>query len=664
MTLFRVGPAGGGGGIPSALKNAMNAVFNKKFETSSVDYPPEDWPEDVNLMGPLPLGSASGAIAHITDGADTVPLKSLVFFGIEPVQAAGTPSPSNPLPISGHTSLTGVHCGKNLLNPSIAFDNSNYYSYDSATGITTVNASDSRAWTNITEIPIKAGTYCLNNPQGRVQYRLKSESYGTDHNITSSSGTITLTSDDGIKIKFGLGTTYPFTASYQLETGNQATTYAPYSAESKKWEFPPFGKNLLNYDTLVDGHVNTDGTFNTAHTQGEMRSQFIPVEPNTTYYFSIQATGSSYNAWVRIGQYSSANTSSFIKTNSYWSFTTDENAKYIVVSARNLAEATQVQLEKSSTQTAYEPYQSMFSGQVNALTGAVESDAKLFNMGSLTWYADSNRTGLFYTGLISNAAYTECAIMCEEFLVNNAKNPNTISDNEMSSMNSYGSNRIFIKNTAWDGYTGAQVATAVSGIKVLIQLATPISIDMDSVDWQTQLGDNNFWADEGDTSVEYRKDIGLALGYNKYRYLKWTIKATRTTSSYVQMSEISFTDANDAAFTFPTGTTVTATATATSGTSPDYIIDGNTYRKYCGNWSSSGVSLNIDLGFGNTIDVSKYIKFNWYTANDATDRDPYTWELYGINNAGTEILLCSRTAYTPTSDRKALADTVSINQVS
>ena len=191
------------------------------------------------------------------------------------------------------------------------------------------------------------------------------------------------------------------------------------------------------------------------------------------------------------------------------------------VTSENISD---IQLEVGNQATTYAPYsaeskkwefpQTVYSGQVNALTGETESDAKLFDMGSLTWYADSNRTGLFYTGLISNASYTGCAIMCEEFLVNNAKNPNTISDNEMSSINSYGSNRIFIKNTAWDGYTGAQVATAVSGIKVLIKLATPTEITLDSVNWQSKYADNNFYNDCGDTSVTYRQDIELALGGN------------------------------------------------------------------------------------------------------------------------------------------------------
>ena len=66
----------GGGGIPSSLKSDMDDVFNKKFGTVLQDYPPEDWPETVNLMGPLPEKTVSGSVVAFSDGADDVPLKS------------------------------------------------------------------------------------------------------------------------------------------------------------------------------------------------------------------------------------------------------------------------------------------------------------------------------------------------------------------------------------------------------------------------------------------------------------------------------------------------------------------------------------------------------------------------------------------------------------
>ena len=54
MAYFR----SGGGGIPAALKTGMNNVLNKKFGTTGQDYNPNDWPDDVNLMGALEIKTA------------------------------------------------------------------------------------------------------------------------------------------------------------------------------------------------------------------------------------------------------------------------------------------------------------------------------------------------------------------------------------------------------------------------------------------------------------------------------------------------------------------------------------------------------------------------------------------------------------------------------
>ena len=554
MTLFRVGPAGGGGGIPSALKNAMNAVFNKKFETSSVDYPPEKWPEDVNLMGPLPLGSASGAIAHFEDGADTVPIKS---WGV-----------TLPASLSGYSSVDAVQTGKNLLNYSV-YKRSSYPSYDA----------------NYV-LHVKSGTtytFSCASVTNATSWRFAIRLYDSDHNV--------------------------------LYTGSDLTS------------------SLLN--------------------PNQSRRYYVETANRTTLSFSFTMNVTCYaTIFVLLGD------------------TQDDTV------------ATSAMLEVGSSATAYSAYEAptqytaslgrtIYGGSVDVVQGTgTDGYSCVVSLNSLTW----NKTTLggndcFYATLPNGYIGDGSGRVggdCDDYTITTDGNMGTDETIRFYFNSNFNFSRVSIRDDQYASYTGAQFKEAVTG-NIVYQLAESARTDFSfsPISVNSRYGVNNLWTDNGsDNQVAYRADIGLALGYNKYRYLKWTIKATRTTSSYVQMSEISFTDANDAAFTFPTGTTVTATATATSGTSPAYIIDGNTNTKYCGNWSSSGVSLNIDLGFGNTIDVSKYIKFNWYTANDATDRDPYTWELYGINNAGTEILLCSRTAYTPTSDRKALADTVSINQVS
>lgn len=119
---------GGSGGIPAQLQTDMDAVLNKKFGTTGQTYPSTDWADDVNIMGLLPVRSASGAIASFSDGADAVPIKSGKFT-FNAVQASGTPTPSVPIPISGFTGMNIYRTGKNLFDPSTVFTATGSYMY-------------------------------------------------------------------------------------------------------------------------------------------------------------------------------------------------------------------------------------------------------------------------------------------------------------------------------------------------------------------------------------------------------------------------------------------------------------------------------------------------------------------------------------------------------
>ena len=89
-----------GAGMPSGLQAGMDSVLNKKFGTSTT-YPAEDWPDTVNLMGPLPEKTASGAIVTFSDGADAVPLKKCEV--------------TLPASLDGYSEVDVVSAGKNIM---------------------------------------------------------------------------------------------------------------------------------------------------------------------------------------------------------------------------------------------------------------------------------------------------------------------------------------------------------------------------------------------------------------------------------------------------------------------------------------------------------------------------------------------------------------------
>lgn len=143
MTWFRCG----GAGIPAALKSQMNDVLNKKFGTS-IDYPPEGWPDDVNLMGPLPEGTATGSLATLEDGADDVPTKSLVV--------------TIPPTLDGVSSISETHTGRNIADVSTATKASEQRcTYVFENGGLTITATGTYARVGFAIPCVKGATYTL-----------------------------------------------------------------------------------------------------------------------------------------------------------------------------------------------------------------------------------------------------------------------------------------------------------------------------------------------------------------------------------------------------------------------------------------------------------------------------------------------------------------------
>ena len=200
----------GGGGLPSGLQSDMDTVLNKKLGTSTT-YPPTDWPDTVNLMGPLPEKTASGSIAHITDGADGVPLKNWLV--------------TLPASLSGYTSIAGAKSGKNVIQN---------LKYQATSNRVNIGQSDDGF-----SVSLRAGTYTLSVTSSinvRAYYRGSLDGSNTlisPTYSTSYSGTFTLSEDKDVRM-WVIGQDGSVSTSdiltIQLEVGGTATAYEAYEA--------------------------------------------------------------------------------------------------------------------------------------------------------------------------------------------------------------------------------------------------------------------------------------------------------------------------------------------------------------------------------------------------------------------------------------------------
>lgn len=215
----------GGGGIPSSLKTGMNSVLNKKFGTSTT-YDPAGWPDDVNLLGKLPEKTVSGSIAHITDGADEVPIKSWeVTLGAS---------------LDGYSSVDVYHAGKNLVNiPDSAEITRNQLTSTVAPllddflhgkkGNFTISAKTAETVANANFITIRIN-YTDNTSSSNVYiYR------GSTHESGEITGTFSISSDpaktiDSVSFGGNTGTAKCAVSEWQVEANATATAYEPYTA--------------------------------------------------------------------------------------------------------------------------------------------------------------------------------------------------------------------------------------------------------------------------------------------------------------------------------------------------------------------------------------------------------------------------------------------------
>lgn len=90
--------------------------LSNKPQVNSVELVGNKSLDDLGIMPASLSKTVSGNIIHFTDGADNIPVKSLVSEIVAVESGSGEKSPTNPYTISGFDSGVITRCGKNLAN--------------------------------------------------------------------------------------------------------------------------------------------------------------------------------------------------------------------------------------------------------------------------------------------------------------------------------------------------------------------------------------------------------------------------------------------------------------------------------------------------------------------------------------------------------------------
>lgn len=501
-------------------------------------------------------GEASGAIASFADGSAN-PLKSLEV-DINPIQD-----------LHGYDKPWASGAGKNKFDYSAATDLSGM---SNDNGVFTNTGTDTRTMFALAVQQFNGSSYVTQNmlnisDAGRYSVTFTVSQEITKLRIKHNGSTLDLrfdypfTTQGTFTISFTMISANPTVVGglsfkdVMIESGSTATDYAPYSniCPISGWtgaNTTVAGKNLLpmtrgynftynvevgttlDVETDVDDWTDEGNGIFTITLGDWVKSGWLSEKLSagktvtlSALFVSGQARLCSYTLdsdYKVIRKFSIYNP---IPNNTNYTFqvTLEGEECYIAISVSGKGEKITVnnpQLEAGSTATSYEAYNSnttthsiswqteagtVYGGKLNVTTGELTVDRTLVDMGDLYWSYDSGAS-LFTASIqgIKSGTYTDTNLISSIYPVK----PMSYSQFDYG-MRYNSATSIGVKNP--DYTSASDFKTAMDGVQLVYELATPTTITLTPTQVSSLLGNNNIWADSGDVDVVYIRDLNIAV---------------------------------------------------------------------------------------------------------------------------------------------------------
>lgn len=511
------------------------------------------------------LSSATGAVASFSDGADDIPLKSLVV-NIDPVQDLhGYDSPwvagggvnkidyLSCIGIGGRDGTDSIFGNNTSISGNQLTINRSYAQgggllkgvgvFPMSTG-DKVTISGSVTLTNTSRMYVGVGNYDGGGTNGILA-------------VTPSNGkfvvTVTAGSDyakTGIFLQPESASSSMVVSNVMVALGETEKPYEPYEniCPITGWngvKVTRCGKNL--FSTFEEGDITSSGiTFDfsdsdvvkisgkSTATNASSQNKIIggtntptPIEfrQGNTYTISLQGTVSiskanDFRLYLRLNN--NSNLWYGDSTNGVWTITPESTfvAERIMFRIKSNGTTVNVdahlQIELGSTATPYEPYngvnvsidlgQTVYGGTLNPLTGVLTVDRLGVPMESLTWYRSTSYANpIFYTtitGKASDYRKSACSIL------RNIGSSTIIAAKGFATQSANGDFASSDANAQiyarYDSATTVQAfVTAVTGQTIVYPLANPVTIQLTPHQIRSLYGSNTIFADTGNISLEY-----------------------------------------------------------------------------------------------------------------------------------------------------------------
>lgn len=482
--------------------NGTSIVQNKvaNIDLSGIDQNAEDIVSlEEDRYKPYVVDSASGSIASFPDGADSIPLKSLVV-DIDPIQD-----------LHGYDHPWVAGGGKNLLDPTLL--------------------KDQAAW-NIIPFYAPVGTVLTmstNQPNmatsGLATYfRTPGGTQGANENVLNTHSVTKTVGEEGyleiVQRNRDNITSYA-DYEYQIEVGSTATDWTPYEniCPISGWEGMTVnvtGKNIVDISKFATEYPNYCSFSNgvlTVVSNSALFSRGINVDiPQGSVLNWTITNGTSVNARLRIVyedgtvvSHSSPIPLTVSKRITALRFDWGTGGTFTV---------SNFQAELGSSATPYEPYTgrsipiswqteagTVYGGRLDVLSGVLTvTHGMLVKNTSTMDTTNDDYPGWFNSGvkaLVGSGKNTtlNCLLNIGTRV---GVNTNNVNDS------------VFLTKAIYGKTKDEWIALAMD-VQIAVELATPYEIQLSPNEVNSLLGTNNIFADTGDTEVEYRADPDLYI---------------------------------------------------------------------------------------------------------------------------------------------------------
>lgn len=286
--------------------------------------------------------------------------------------------------------------------------------------------------------------------------------------------------------------------------------------------FPASGKNIFNGIFLQGYHANADGTFTSSNAW--ITTQKIMCKPSTYYTASSDAKMTRWQSFIwydadgKYISYSDLNSGANIGLTKQ----SPSNAHFFAFNIAGYpnssntispSDVTNFQIEEGQTATSYEPHEyAVYGGMLDVTTGVLTVTHGYVDLGTLNWTSVSgNNYANFYTSDLSSLiAYNASSptLICTNYKAE-ANNTASASDDKYIWINTQKTVRI--KDTSKSSMTASDFKSAMSGVYLVYELATPTTVTLTPTEVKSLLGQNNIFADSGDVDVTYRASASLVI---------------------------------------------------------------------------------------------------------------------------------------------------------